>query len=88
LPLLGGFSCKVYLQHLSKFYFRKHAFCFLPLAAILGSHLFFTFLHLLMCIHYLGHLSLPYPHPQLPGRTCVSLFFKMGNFARCGGACL
>jgi hypothetical protein len=29
LPLLSGFSCKVY-------YFRRHAFCFLPLAAILG----------------------------------------------------
>jgi hypothetical protein len=37
LPLLGGFSYKVYLQHLLRFYFRKHAFYFLPLVAILES---------------------------------------------------
>jgi hypothetical protein len=37
LPLLGHFSCKVYLQCLLKTSFRKHAFCFLPLVAILES---------------------------------------------------
>jgi hypothetical protein len=37
LPLLGGFSCKVYLQHLSKILLLRHAFCFLSLATILES---------------------------------------------------
>jgi hypothetical protein len=37
LPLLGGFACKVCLQHLSKIHYRRDAFCFLPLAAILES---------------------------------------------------
>jgi hypothetical protein len=37
LPLHDGFSCKIYLQHLSKIYFRKHAFCFLPVVVILES---------------------------------------------------
>jgi hypothetical protein len=38
LPLLGGFSCKVYISSVTpRFYFRKHAFCFLPLATILES---------------------------------------------------
>jgi hypothetical protein len=38
--LLVVFSCQVYLQHLSKSYFRKHAFCILPVVAILESPLF------------------------------------------------
>jgi hypothetical protein len=37
LPLLGGFSCKVFSSVSPRFYFRKHAFCFLPLATILES---------------------------------------------------
>jgi hypothetical protein len=37
LPLLCGFSCKVYLSVSPRFYFRRHAFCFLPLIAILES---------------------------------------------------
>jgi hypothetical protein len=32
-----GYSCKMYLQHLLRFYFGRHAFCFLPLAAIWES---------------------------------------------------
>jgi hypothetical protein len=34
LPLLGGFSCKVFSSISPRFYFRKHAFCFLHLVAI------------------------------------------------------
>jgi hypothetical protein len=40
LPLFGGFSCKVYPQHLSKILLRNHAFCFLPVVTILKSELF------------------------------------------------
>jgi hypothetical protein len=38
LPLLSGFSCVS-----PRFYLRKHAFCFLPLAAILKSLQLLTF---------------------------------------------
>jgi hypothetical protein len=35
--LLGGFSCKVFSSVSPIFYFRKHAFCFLPLVPLLES---------------------------------------------------
>jgi hypothetical protein len=31
LPILGGFSCKVVSSVSTRFYFRRHTFCFLPL---------------------------------------------------------
>jgi hypothetical protein len=37
LPLLAGFSCKVFSSISPRFYFMKHAFCFLPLVTILES---------------------------------------------------
>jgi hypothetical protein len=43
LPLLGGFSFKVFSSVSPRFYFRKQAFCFLPLVTILESpHIFNT----------------------------------------------
>jgi hypothetical protein len=58
LPLLGGFSCNVYLQHLSRFYFRKHVFCFLPLATILESSICFFFILLMWCVTLIDWFSL------------------------------
>jgi hypothetical protein len=52
LPLLGGFACKVCFQRLSKISHRRHAICFLPLAAILESPL-----HLFWMIVLLGRVS-------------------------------
>jgi hypothetical protein len=37
LPLLSGFPVICISNISPRFYFRKHAFCFLPLAAILES---------------------------------------------------
>jgi hypothetical protein len=37
LPPLSGLACKVCLQCLSKIFFRRHAFCFLPVVTILES---------------------------------------------------
>jgi hypothetical protein len=37
LPLLGGFTVRCISSIPARFYFRKHAFCFLPLVAILES---------------------------------------------------
>jgi hypothetical protein len=34
LLLLGGFFCKVFSSIFPRFYFRKHAFCFLPVVTI------------------------------------------------------
>jgi hypothetical protein len=44
LPLLSGFSCKVYTSPSisPRFYFKKHTFCFLPLVPILESPLIFN----------------------------------------------
>jgi hypothetical protein len=35
--LPGGFSCKVFSRVSPRVYFRKHAFCFLPLVTIFSS---------------------------------------------------
>jgi hypothetical protein len=47
LPILGSFSCKVFSSVSPRFYFRKHAFCFLPLVAILESPKIFPCIYVL-----------------------------------------
>jgi hypothetical protein len=71
LPLLIGLACKVCLQRLSRFHFRRHVFYFLPLATILENPHYSIFVHIYKVLPP-SPFVFPLPLVLTPNTTCFS----------------